>query len=365
MRTPLRTLLPASLCAAGLVFAHAPQACAQGSLTNDLVSDANPTDADLQRITDIATELCERLRTTDDPRVMERTRRDLLRPFTGFQTQSVAFRLRWGRAVAFELREVAGDEDVRRAVNALAALGPTGVPEAVAVLEEAIASERAAIRLAAAGALGDAIQTDTSVQILREPALRSLEIASGALKGENDPAVASALVSAMAVPPANTALLPRASALVVEALPDVVGDLPDGFDHLAWGKALVRAGATARAGSINATSNSTGGAATLRQATRAMTFSLAFVNRVLGEHDDPGMIADTPLEDVLESIVGTAFSQIQLATQRLGRAGTPSPDLTDALERAIDDGDASVFTDALDSLRPALDAIGVGDDALR
>ena len=363
MRTPLRTLLPASLCAMGLVFAHAPQAYAQGSLTNDLVSNASPTDSELQQITSIATALCETLRTTDDPRAMERARRDLLRPFTGFQTQSVAFRRRWGRAVAFELREVVNDSDVRRSVNALAALGPTGVPEAVAVLEEAIASDRAAVRLAAAGALGDAIQTDTSVQILRDPALRSLEIASEALKTETDPAVACALVSSMAVPAANTALLSRASELVTAALPEVVGDLPEGIDHLTWSKALARAGVTARAGAINATPNTPGGAATLRQTTRAMAFNLAFARRVLVEQRDAAMISDTPLEGALGDLVATAYSQIQLATQRLGGATTPVPNLTDALERAIESGDAAGFSQALENLRPALESIGVGVDA--
>lgn len=361
MRTPLRNLVRVFVCA-GTVALIAPSTLAQGALSRELVENANPSDTQINQIEDLARRLCETLRTGDRQDV-QRARRDLLRPFTGFQTQSVAFRLSYGRTVVAELGDVVTGDDIHRAVNALTAIGPLGLPESVDVLERAIADERSAVRLAAANALGDAIQTDTRVQILRDPAMRALRLAGEALTDEQDPTVGAALVSAMAVPQANQTMLPEASSLLARTLPEVVRGLPEGFDRLAWGKALARAGATASSGVLNADPANPNDASRIRAASLAMAANLAFVRRVLEEHEDLSRVAGTPLATVLEEIVATAFAQIELGAQRLG-VSAPMPDLTSALDRAIENTDPADFDDALDRLRPALERLGLGAEAL-
>ncbi len=359
MRWSLRSLLPAFVCCCASLLITPSVCFAQSSLPRDLVENANPTDAEQSQIADAARRAAQAL-ANGSGRDVERARKDLLRPFTAFNNQSIAFRFAYGRTAASELRSVTQSDDVHRAVNALLALGPMGVLESQEVISDALGDSRAAVRLAAATAMADTIQGDTRVSSLRDTAQVALNNTAAALKKETDPAVASAMVSAMSVSNTNVTMLPLASERLAEVLPGVIGNLPEGFDALAWSKAMARASVTCRAGVLNATARD---AARIRLVTRAMASELAFVDRVLTEHEDLAALSGSPLGAELMDIVSTASSQIELARQQLNVSNT-IPNLLSAMELAIEEQDASGFTDAFRRLAPALNAMGVGENAL-
>jgi len=351
-------LLPIAAVSAWVFLIAPSEASAQARLDCDLVANAAPGPGEQRETREAARELCGRI-AQGDAQEVEDARRALLRPFQRCNEQSIAFRLNFGRTSATLLAPVVAGDDVHRAVNALMGLGPIGIEESTDVIIDALRDPRAGVRLAAASAAADTIQGETRFSLTREQSTRALREAASALADERDPAVAASLVTALTVSRADEELLRLASRELADAVPRLLGALEAGETDVIWSRVLAQAAQALRSGVLDTNPASTQDASLLRAVSRASARILGHARDVLAEADDLASFADTPAARALDDAVTTASSQLLVAVDALGRAGSDLTDLSEAWDEALEERDAGLYTRAIDAARPALDAIGV------
>lgn len=359
MRTRPTQLAIAAACFAGCALLTPAAAFAQQGIPCSIVDSPSPTRADLQRIEAFAVEHASALASGPVDGV-EDARKQLLRPFYRCSSQSITFRLNFGRAIASELESAVVGEDIHRAINALIVLGPVGIAETTDLVLEGMKDTRPAVRLAAAAGLEAAIKNDLSNQQVRTQAERALREAAQALPAEQDPAVAAALVGALAVPQSQQDMLTLSADELSTALPQMLAALPENADALVWAKTISLAAATIRQASNFA--QSANDTAAIRRHAVAMASVVGFVETTLAEIEDLGSADETAMGVILTEVVATAGGQLEMAARTLAGQNVVTRDLTSSLERAMESGDAGEFSRDVDAWRALGEQMSLGAD---
>ncbi len=153
-----RLLIGRCAALAVLVAALAPPAIAQpaqrpAQLPDELIT-ATSVAARQAEVQAFAQEWIDDL-SASDPVVRQAARDALLQPLTGAPEPTRAFRLAYGSALGDELVELVGHADPGAALAALRIAGLLASEEGHRAIQQGLSDERAAVRYAAAAALGD------------------------------------------------------------------------------------------------------------------------------------------------------------------------------------------------------------------
>ena len=192
-------------------------------LPEGLTSAATLTTEQKQQVQKFVTGQVERIKTGDAVAV-EEARQSMVSPFLGTEP-TIGFRLEFGRAGAAELKRLARDADVHRAMNAILVCGASGTSESIDAIAEAFKDPRPAIRATGAAALREVILTSAGSRVRSAQGLQAIKLVGSALGAEKDPIAALALVASLE-PAKSTDFHGPAAEVAVASIPALVVAMP-------------------------------------------------------------------------------------------------------------------------------------------
>jgi len=299
-----------------------------------------------QQVRKFVTAQVDRIK-TGDAQAIEEARKSLMSPFIGAEP-TIGFRLEYGRAGASDLKRLARDKDVQRAINAVLVCGSIGTSEAIDAIADALKDPRPAIRGAGAGALREVIVTSAGSRVRSAQGTQAVKLVGTALATEKNSIAALALVAALE-PVKQTEFHADGAAAVGGAMAALVVVMP---------------APTSEAGVRGAEAIQRGLGilfARMIDPGQASSLNLDYYKLVVGAGAHALGYASRHAEDVVGNPTGDGAAELALVVSaaeqcvlfgeaRIKNSAPEKSSLKDAFDKSVSSGDASGFRKAAAAL---------------